>query len=134
MISLLYHFRNKTLSLIMRPNPSPLSRPFSSHSMLGQLSWWHLTMDTPMLWRSYWQQGLIPTIKIKYVTNLVTRVMLIHVPNTFVPNKVLYSYANSAKWRKPSDSYTRQVREPNTSEFNCGFFVYVYTYHTWFHI
>jgi len=44
-----------------------ISCPFSSssHSLVGQLSYVHLRMDMPMLWRSYWQQGLILTIKIK---------------------------------------------------------------------
>ena len=33
------------------------------------------------------------------VRNLVTRVMLIHVPNAFVPNKVFYLFlASSSNW------------------------------------
>ena len=46
---------------------SIISCPFSSssHRMVPQLSYVHLGMDMSMLWRSYWQQGLILTIKIK---------------------------------------------------------------------
>ena len=46
---------------------SIISCPFSSssHRMVPQLSYMHLGMDMSMLWRSYWQQGLIFTIKVK---------------------------------------------------------------------
>ena len=43
-----------------------ICHPFtSSHSMVSQLSYWHLRMDMTMLWKSYWQQEPILTIKIK---------------------------------------------------------------------
>ena len=89
--SLLYHVRNKTLLLVMRPNPSPLSLvvflllPQDGLTALMCASKnGHINIVEKLL------AGGANHNHQHEVRNLVTKVMLLHVLSASVPNNVLH--------------------------------------------
>ncbi len=90
-VRLLYHFRDKILFLVMRPNHSHyllsfflLLPQFGATALIYASENEHVNVVEKLL-----AAGADPNHQDE-VRNLVARVTLIHVPNTFVPNKVLH--------------------------------------------
>ena len=92
-MSLLYHLRNKTLPLVMRPNPSTL--PLVVFLLLPQFGSTALIRASENGHDSVVEMLLAARANHDHKDNvrkLVTWVMLIHVPSASVSNKVLHLF------------------------------------------